>query len=191
MIMKKLMVLVLVLTSYSAAAQQDFRSLESFRGDTLAYIDYNFEHRKQAYIGQKFEKLLADYQLEKFNLSLDETSRYLQGANGRSFVYGVEFWYRIYTSPLPNASLWVVFELPYINRVEFDDFYMQTRHLPDNEWGPMLAQRFKDMIVRDIIILDQPLLPDKHNRGMLVDRNGKKLKKPKRAPLPEGMSYSK
>jgi hypothetical protein len=61
-------------TYKSASGNKPYRPLKSFNLDTMAYLKYNFEERKAAYIGKPLSELLKDCELP--------VKSFLSGANG-------------------------------------------------------------------------------------------------------------
>ena len=62
--MKKFLLIlaVVVMASSQLSAQEipPFRPFESFNGDTLAYLEYNFEERAAYYRGKTFAEVMKD-----------------------------------------------------------------------------------------------------------------------------------
>lgn len=124
-----------------ARAQQAYRRLSTFQGDTIAYLRYNFDQNKQRYIGQPLLKLLEDYEVGYgFTNALPRDKNVVNNAvisPWRSRKYN-DAWIKVtFRQPLS-------FEInPIIREVDWATAWVETDF-------QLVAMKMKDGIVKDI-----------------------------------------
>ena len=154
--------IVLVLVSGSVQAQKEYKPLSSFNGDTIEFLRYNFRENKNRYIGQKFEKLLKDYEKElPIKTCLHNFKRTEKNKPGK--IYRVVLGYLDYDQDLiyyradkPYYYLIIKFspalELmknPTADNTELPPF---ANFIIEEENKHIVAHRMKDAIISDISI---------------------------------------
>ena len=154
-IMKKLILIAAFMLAGFKAKAQEYRSMEQFGLDTIAYLQYNFIDRRDQYIGQKLEKLVYDYELF-WHMSTIATYPFAPGANGESYVLGISVAYlygiemQAYRKKgIPYAYLHIYFFPPYM------DNDVARELMPDPDDDRAWALRMGDLIIERIELMEE------------------------------------
>ena len=150
--MKKLLIIILILSSYDALAQ-NYRPMSTFGTDSIAYMQYNFVDRKAQYINQPVSKILEDYELELAVFEPKITYPYkttetvmIMGA----FIQYTEEYYR----DQPYGRLYIFFKTPLLP-------YIVTRDsMEDDEDEWEWVEKLENCIVKEIELAVGPFGPN-------------------------------
>ena len=137
-----ILICAFVLINLNAKAQ-GYCPLETFGTDTITYLQHNFIDRKDQYIGHSFEKLMNDYELFLI-VNTKRTYPFAPGANGNSFIHGVNVLYTYDSNVNPYGILSIEFTSPHW---EWDQLRKMIHNLDDDK---ELARLLKDCIIEDI-----------------------------------------
>lgn len=155
--MKKILLIAIMFMAIFQAQAQSFtyHPLKEFRGDTIAFIQKNFQEQGKYFVGKKFEVLLEQYMREMPLKDCDiwDTSAFID-PEGKSYISGA--WLQpMETYFLPKDTAKAVytvdfdvdFQPPYTNSsCEFD------QSLPEDISPYGIALRLKDYIIKEIRI---------------------------------------
>jgi hypothetical protein len=130
---------------------QEYRPLPTFDTDTVAYYRYNFIENKDRYVGQRFEKLLADYELGIFNSSLIETSPFID-PEAKRYLQGAVIMY--YPDAGNRAKHFIMHLYFYID--EKIDAEPLNRSLEAHRYGKSFWWEFlKDYVIKEITVTER------------------------------------
>jgi len=141
--MKKLLILFFGLLCMSSVSAQDYRPMEAFGTDSIAYMQYNFVDRKAQYINQPVSKILEDYELEMAVFEPRINHPYLKAET--VIIFGAFIQYtEEYDRDEPYGRLEIYFKTPHLpweaTRGSMED--------DEDEWE--WVEKLKDCIVEDI-----------------------------------------
>lgn len=155
--MKKILLVVIMFMTIIQAQAQSFtyHPFKEFRGDTIAFLQKNFQEQSKYFVGKKFEVLLEQYIREMPLKDCDtwETSPYVD-PQGNCYISGA--WLQpMETYFLPKDTAKAVytvdfdidFQPPYT--VLSDNF---NQSLPEDISSYGIALRLRDYIIKEIRI---------------------------------------
>ena len=181
--------MLFVLTAHCAMAQP-YKPMSQFGTDTLNYLKYNFETRKNQYIGYTLEKIINDYELEMKKVNY--VSPFIS-CTREDELSGINIdhisifeWRRRWDNKTPMIEFQIDFEPPYTN------LWATSYYAPSFNTERERALYIKDKIVKDIkvYIFDRNVPPPpppppkqyddiiiippqvQYNVSVLIDGNG-------------------
>jgi len=151
--MKKLLILFFALSCVYNASAQNYRPMETFGTDSIAYMQYNFVDRKAQYINQPVSKILEDYELE---MAVFEPSRtYPYRISETAVIYAAFIQYtEEYEREQPYGRLYIDFKTPHLPWRETLD----SMEDDEDEWE--WVEKLENCIVKDIELAVGPFGPN-------------------------------
>ena len=147
--MKKILILFFALFCMLNASAQDYRPMETFGTDSIAYMQYNFVDRKAQYINQPVSKILEDYELEMAVFEPRINHPYLKAET--VIIFGAFIQYTDeYDRELPYGKLNIYFKTPHLSWEATRD----SMEDDEDEWE--WVEKLENCIVKDIRLVIWP-----------------------------------
>jgi hypothetical protein len=142
--MKKLLILVIMwaftcpLSHLKAQDTLSYQSLASFEGDTVAYLEYNFNTRRKQYIGKKVSDIFKDLELPVIEVT-ETLIRFRMSEQGKPL--GGEI-IRISVTIIKTGK-----EPDPLNDYYISFAFKDPPLTPKGRWSPKLYEAIKDLEV--------------------------------------------
>ncbi|MDL2319711.1 hypothetical protein LJC45_01075 [Alistipes sp. OttesenSCG-928-B03] len=151
-ILPSLLLMFFCLQSSFSQQPAEYKSLDSFKRDTLKFVLYNFEQNKEMYIGQVFEKFWTDYGLPMHIYEREYQSQSSKKDGKLYFItflyYSMEDFEWLSKDPRPHASIKITFTSD--NYCAENPFYNERRPLRSEPDGNIIAKRIAGLKIADI-----------------------------------------